>query len=314
MVPHLLSQGAGRGAWIAALIGILVELGLVFLALLIIERGKPIFKVLIPIMFLVFLFHILITANSSFQLINDHLFFGINVQKVLIPLALFGICFCFLQNRALFRSGEIFYWIIIIALVLSIAPSLTSIRFNEIYPVEKSISIFETAFMNIIYFESAFFILLFSGSVDTGKNFKRRFMISASVLSIIFVFFIALMTGVFGMLAPFKESGIIDLTAASSFLAGAGRMDFLLICVWLLVILLRFGAAFYFAYTCIIKTISLKKFKYIPAIVLGVGVWVMITFMPMIQNIWIAGAVFTLILIVSILAFVSSKKREIKDG
>ncbi|MCL2755593.1 MAG: spore germination protein [Firmicutes bacterium] len=274
-LPGLLSGGAGRDAWIVALIGTVLELLVLFLVLnvLVIGKDSDIYsdfrsnakgigaKFMISLMFSLFMLQLFILMRSSHLLLNEHLFNGtMNIHKFLVPLMIFGICFCFVPARAIFRSGEIFYIFILLALALSIFPALSQMRPSEITPMfENGASpIFRTLYHNLIYFESASFLFIFSGDIKIEKNFRRNFMITAGIVGLFFVFFVFMFTSLFGPIAELKNVAIINLTVHSTFLTQSGRLDWILICVWLLLLLIRFGVTFYASFACVRYLFNIK--------------------------------------------------------
>ena len=274
-MPGLLSSGAGRDAWIVALVGSAIELGILFLVLnvLTIGKGSDIYsdlranttfigaKFLVILMLAMFLLQLLILTSQSYLFLNEHLFSNtLNIHKFIVPLMLFGIFFCFMPARSFFRSGEIFYIVAILALALSVLPSLPQMRPSEITPMfgGGAAPIFKTLFHNLIYFESASFLLVFSGDIKVEKNFRRNFMITAGIVALFFVFFVFMFTSLFGPIADIKNVAIANLTLHSSFLTQSGRLDWILICVWLLLLLIRFGVTFFATFACIRYLFNIK--------------------------------------------------------
>ena len=272
--PQILAQGAGNAAWITAAIGTLIELALLFLVLNVLVMGKnsDIYsdlrnntkwigaKFIILLMFCVFLLQLFILLTQSFILIRINLFNDMNIHIFLVPLMLFGILFCFVPARAIFRSGEIFYLLIILGLALAVFPALWKMNFSDLSPVfNKGVdSVFNSVYLNLIYFESAAFLLVFSGDIKIDKNFRKKFMTTASILGLFFVFFVFMCITVFGPLAPTKPVAIANLTLYSNFLTQSGRLDWVLVCIWLMLLLLRFGATFYASFACVRYLFNVK--------------------------------------------------------
>ena len=273
-LPSLLSVHAGRDAWIAAAIGTVLELAMIFLVLnvLVAGRNSDIYsdmrrnttmvgaKAFILMMLAVLLLQIFILAAQSYNLLNEHLFDEVNIHKFLVPLMLMGILFCFMPARAIFRSGEVYWLLIIVALVLAVGPALMQVRPAEATPVlSRGVNpVFNAIFRNLIYFESAALLLVFSGDIKIEKDFRKKFMTAATLVGVFFVLFVLMCTMLFGPLAPLKSTAIAGVTIYSSFLTQGGRLDWLLICVWLLLLLLRFGVAFFCAFASLRYVFNLK--------------------------------------------------------
>ncbi|MCL2570307.1 MAG: GerAB/ArcD/ProY family transporter [Firmicutes bacterium] len=273
-LPQLLSRGAGNDAWISALVGTIIELLLIWLVLNVLVKGRDsdIYsdlrnkltgvgaKSIILLMFLLLGLQLLILMWTSFTLTNENLFASINKHLFILPLLVFGVLFCFVPARAIFRSGEVFYILIIVALALSVLPVIPQMRPAEVTPILANGfgPILNTVYRNLIYFESVAFLLIFSGDIKLDKDFKKKFMSIAALIGIFFVFFVFMFQSLFGPLAEYKSIAIANLAIYTKFLTQGGRLDWVLICIWLLLLLLRFGVTFFASFACIRYIFNLK--------------------------------------------------------
>ena len=289
-LPSLLSGEAGHNAWIAALIGTLMELLVLFavLCVLVIGQGSDIYsdmrtntkfvgaKFVVLCMLALFLLQLFILAAQSYVLLSQNLFTELNLHKFLAPLVIFGVLFCFMPARAIFRSGEIFFILVILGVALSVFPALTQMRPSEVTPIFGGgfLPILRSSYLNLIYFESAAFLLVFSGDINqrgtargmqetqppiyNPKRFIGRFMMIAGGVGFFFVFFVFMFTSIFGPLGTTKYLAVTNLTTYSEFLTQSGRLDWLLVCIWALLLLLRFGATFFAAFACVRYLFNVK--------------------------------------------------------
>jgi len=270
-VPKLLATTVGTDAWISAIISTVIELLVLFLALNILVMGKR-SKIVLPFMLAMFFLQMVVIIGASHSLVTRHLFHEMRLQTFLIPLVLFGMAFAFVSARAIFRSGEIFYLLIIIGLALSIFPVIPRIQVSQMTPVGSSGfgSIVSSVFRNLIFFESASFLLIFSGDIKVSKDFRKKFMTIASVIGVVFVAFVFIAISVFGPLAMYKDNAIVDLAVR--------RMDMIVVCVWLILLMLRFGVTFHAAFVCIRYLFNIKKYPRIIGIFMAVALWAVWTF------------------------------------
>jgi hypothetical protein len=282
MLPALLAKTAGSDAWISAGIGTLVELAVLYIALTVLHRnqdtdiyatlrgtkspvlGHAIAKTVLTAMFAMFLLQIFILVNQAFYLLNENMFESIPIKFFAIPMLILGVFFCFMPSRAIFRSGEIFFIFIIIGIALSVFPAVTNIDVREVLPIFGSgVGASANAFyLNLIYFESAFFLLMFMGDIKIEKHFRKKFMTTAVILGAFFVFFVFMFCALFGPLAPFKQIAVTDLTLYSNYITASGRLDWLLVTMWLLLLLLRFGITFFCAFKCLKYVFDFKFLKH----------------------------------------------------
>lgn len=337
-LPQLLSQTAGRDAWVAAAIGTVLELLILFaiLNVLVIGNGSDLYsdlrhnttwvggKSVITLMLVLFLLQLFILISTSYSMVTQNLFHDMTLQTFLIPLVLFGMLFCFVSARAIFRSGEIFYLLIILGLILSVVPALTQMRPAEVTPMLENGAqpLFNGVYKNLIYFESASFLLIFSGDVKITKDFKKKFMTVATLVGLAFVFFVFMAVALFGTLAPYKEAAIANLTVYSSFLTQGGRIDWILICIWLLLLLMRFGVTFYCVFACIRYLFNLKHRAGYIGLGIAATLWAVYTFAIITKTrlddfvVVAAPAIATLVLLIPLVCFVNALvlKRRARNG
>lgn len=280
MLPQLLSKTAGADGWISAAFGTIIELLVLWFVLSLIQSPKfKVQKFILPLMLAIFLLQIFILINQSFNLLKDNLFENLSVYYFSVPMILLGVFFCFMPTRSVFRSGEIFFVFIIFGIILSVFPALAKINPQEVLPIWSSTgSIFSALYLNLIYFESAFFLLMFRNDIKVEKHFRKKFMTVATIVGAFFVFFIFMFYALFGPLAPMKNVAVTNLTIYSSYMTGNGRLDWVLVTMWLLLLLLRFGVTFFCAFMCLRNITGLKKRAGILGAGIAVFVWVVSTF------------------------------------
>jgi len=271
ILPGQLSSGAGRDAWIAAGIGALVELGVLFVALLAIEKKGEV-KVLMPLMFVFLLLQALITLNHTNHMLTHTLYENLNKHMFIIPMLVLGFFFVFSKTRAVFRSGEIFYILIPVAVFLAVLPAIGKMDTSEVLPVLGGgfEPIIRTVYNSLIYFEGALVLLMFKGDVQTGKNFKRNFMIWAAVAAVAFTAFVFFYYSLFGPLSNLRPLGIVDVTGQNAYLAQNFRLEWIIVCVWLLALAVRFGVLFYGCFAAV------QKLKVLPRIAVALPLAVLV--------------------------------------
>jgi len=264
-LPQYLAGAAGRDGWIAAGLGSLVELAVLFVVLCAMTRGGK-SMLLMPAMLIFFLLQALITLSQTNSLLAITLYENLNRHMFVIPMLVLGIFFCYAKTRAVFRAGEIFYILILIAIFLSVFPSLWKVSLGEALPVLDAglAPVLRAVFNNLIYFEAAFVIWMFKGEVDIKKGFRRDFMIWAGAGAIVFTVFVFFYCLLFGPLAAVRPLGIVDVTGVNSYIAQNGRLEWIIACIWLLLLLMRFGVLFYCCFASV-RHITPAKFQ--PAVI-----------------------------------------------
>ena len=285
-LPQLLATHSAQDAWIAAIIGTVIELLLLYLAInvLVLRKDHPKWNIWIKpvlvLMFAMFLLQLFIIMGTSHTLVTQNLFHGLGRQTFFIPLVLFGMMFCFVSARAIFRSGEIFYLLIILGLALSVIPAIPKMQPSMVTPIFESGfgGIWASVFRNLIFFESTAFLLTFSGEIKITKDFRKKFMTIATLVGAVFVFFVFITITIFGPLTVYQNIAIIDLATNSSFFRTGGRIDWILVCIWLLLLMLRFGVTFYCAFICIRYLFNIKHRATYIGMIIAASMWATWTF------------------------------------
>lgn len=341
-MPQLLSQGAGRDAWWAAIIGTVLELLILFAVLNVIVINNAVnshsnlytdlrknttfvgAKLIILLMLGLFLLQLFILIGTSYSLVTQNLFHDMGIHRFLIPLVLFGTMFCLMSARAIFRGGEIFYLLIILGLLISVVPAVPKMQLSEVTPMfsDGARPIFNSVYMNLIYFESASFLLIFSGDIKVTKDFRRKFMTVAVLVGVVFVFFVFMTTTLFGPLAPYKGIAVANLTVYSSFLTQGGRLDWVLICIWFLLLAVRFGLTFFCAFACIRYLFNVKHRAGYIGLGIAATLWAVYAFaivrVEVLNNFvsQAAPAIAVLVLVIPLVCLVNAfvLKRRVKNG
>jgi hypothetical protein len=163
---------------------------------------------------------------------------------------------------------------------LAVLPAIGKADANEVLPILGSgfMPVLHTVFNNLVYFEGALILLMFKGEVETKKNFKRNFMIWAAAGALAFTAFVFFYYSLFGPLSSLRPFGIVDVTGQNSYLAQNIRIEWIIVCVWLLLLALRFGVLF----NCCVAAVRVKKIKaaYF-ALPLAVVVYALFMFVPL---------------------------------
>jgi len=338
MLPHYLSESAGRDGWISALLGSLLELLLLFAVVKSIELRNSdgnIYtqlrrrttavgaKLIIGIWLLFFLLQSLIIIKQTGFLLEQSLYEELSVLKYAVPILVLGIAFCYMPVRSIFRSGEIFYVLIAAALGLSLLPALGKADPAEILPVLEGGArpVLEGVYNNLIYFESSAILLMFAGDIKVQKTFTRTFMFWAIIGAIVFTAFVFLYYSMFGPLTVVRPLSIVNITQQSSYIVQNGRLEWIIVCIWLILLLMRFGVTFLACFAAIryiigIKTRPVAVVLPLAAVLYIVHTYIIISLADLGRFITallpvIAGFYLLVLVIAILLSFNRNKKQEV---
>ena len=263
-LPSLLAKNVGHDAWIAALVGVVLELCFLYLVLLLIKKNlSNVFMKIFGLVIIapILLYEIVIISKQTYGILNNNLFEYVPYFLFVTSLVLLAVYFCLSHPRGIFRCAEIFFVFLILGVVLSVAPAIPNINVREILPIfDTSVgAIIKTVFINAIFFEPFLFIFVFRKNIEKTKLFKTKFMVSALIAGAVFVFFVFMFCALFGSLAPYKEIAVTNLTVYSAYITSGGHLDWVILTAWLLLVLLRFGVTCAAAFKCV-RDVLPKKF------------------------------------------------------
>jgi hypothetical protein len=265
-LPSLLANGAANFAWVSALLGIVFEFILVLIAVLIVKhfRNRPVFLKIIYVIFIpILILELLLVTKTTYTLIHESFFDNVNIILFAAPLLAAGVFFCMSPARSFFRAGEILWGIVLIGLVIAIIPTIYSINWSDFnILIHGNIkSVLPATLSNLLYFESAIFIIVFSADMKIEKKtrFAGKLLTTATVCGLFFVAITALFTVYFGPLSPEKTLAFTEFTTVSQYITNTGSFDWLLSCTWLVMLLLRFGVMVSAGFICVKEIMGIKK-------------------------------------------------------
>ena len=244
-LPSALITTAGNWAWVSALLGVLFELTLVFIACLILKylqsNGK-FFRVLCWLMIPLVLIGIVITAIQVYHLAYTHLFTNLGISVLVITLIALGFFFLTRKPRAVFRAGEVLRLLFVLGLILAIVPTLYNIDINwQDLTRGNSNGILPATLMHLGFFESATFVLAFGSESRKANRDLWRINLTALLCGIGYVVFMVLFVLLFGSLGRHHTLGLVDMTTAAQFITHTGSLDWLISTAILATLILRFG-------------------------------------------------------------------------
>ena len=289
MLPNLLAAEAGRDSWISALLGGIVELVLLFVVCKSMEHKpeidvyqslrKPFTHVggaaILLVMFVLFLLQSFITIQQTYYLLGQTLYESMNIHQFLIPFLIVAIFFCFMPTRAAFRGGEIFYVLVLLGIGLALLPAFGKVNTNEVLPILGMGvgGIFNSVYKNLVYFESAIILFMFKGQTKADEGFTKKFMLASVVGVLVFAAFVFLYYSLFGPLTIFKDIAVVNITQVSSYISQNGRLDWIIACIWVILLLIRFGTTFFAAYACIKHITGISSYLGVISFPLAAGIY-----------------------------------------
>jgi len=273
MLPHLLSLDSGSNGWISAIIGSVIELLVLFAVVSYLKGEEDIYadlrkkttvvgaKIILFILFTFFMLQAVLTLTHTQDVLGSTIYENFEELLLVIPMLLLAIYFCYAPTRSVFRSGELFFVLIIVGLGLALLPAIDKVNFNEL---NMRGDILRGVLNNLIFFEGALILLMFRGDIKIEKHFTKKFMSWAVVGAVVFVAFVAIYYTIFGPLFIYKPLGVIDIAGQNSYISQNGRLDWIIVCIWFVLLVIRFGMLFFAAFASM-RYVSHVRFQ--PAII-----------------------------------------------
>ncbi len=261
-LPSILAQGSGNLAWMSALIGISFEIITVFIATLLLRllKNKSLSMKIICILLIPPLaYGIWITCLELKKIAYDNLTTQINMTVFVLILVFIAFFFATRKARSCFRSAEILWTLGILGVIIAVIPALYDLNpdFNSLLNGDYS-TVLTAALPTLIYFESASFILIFGLDSSRSKKDLIKINITSIISGFAFVIFIILFILLFGSVAGYKTSALVDFTTASSFITNTGSLDWFITSSILAMLVLRLSACVT-AITTVIKNMGGKQ-------------------------------------------------------
>lgn len=244
-LPAALSSSAGNWAWLATVLGVIFECALVLIASLVLKftnQQNYCFRILCWILVPVMIFETVLTAKQIFHLAYTDLFTNLGITVFVITLIGLGLFFLTRKPRSVFRVGEILWLCFAFGLILAITPTLYNLKVNWGDLITGSAKqVLPTALINLGFFESAIFVLVFGSETKKTNRELVRINLIALLCGIGYAAFMVLFVLLFGPLGRHQNMGIVDLTTAAQFITNSGSMDWLIAIAILAALVLRFG-------------------------------------------------------------------------
>ena len=292
-LPGLLYQACEQSGYISVFFGMLVDVGMVFISLIILKRsrkknlyefisqylGKVGAKVILIGLLLVPIIHIALKSKGLEWFLIENLYTDFKWFQFALPMALLMAYMAYKGLRNISRVCEIFAWTIIVGVILIIVKSLGVIDTTFFLPfLSKGIKpIFTQLFKHLVWFGVSGEILLFAGEIDFSK-LKKSTTLKYCIIAIILIQVVMwCFYGIFGVTSPIHDLAISDISQASNANVALDELAWLIVSLWALAQTLHL-AIYGYVFCKGIDLVFNFKHKFIsPAVLLVlVTIWIFI--------------------------------------
>ena len=333
-----MSEFAGNALYFSVIIGYIFEFVTLIFIIKILRMcpDKSFFQVLtqcftkVGALIISFAYAAYYVIKSIFILCETRLFFIETLYEefswilFIFPLIMVLLFIASKKAYVIGRLYEAFNAIIIGGFVFLSIVALADVDFMELLPVvNKGVGgIFEGIYRNIFMFGDTIILLVFCGRVKLQKNFEFKMKKSLIISAILVTSFMIIYYCIYGNIADMLRFAISSVVQFSPRVSSMGRVDWIAICIWCVVLLLQLIFILWLQKSIANDVFNIKKKKYIPVIVLSVIIFT-ITFIfyfnldfvfNIIHSNWAIISFFVLQYFIPMLTYISLKiqgKKEI---
>lgn len=341
VLPSVMAEDAGRDAWIAMLISLVIYIGLFMLVMLIykLNPDKDLYtvlkgtigavgaKIIYALYALLFLYKILLLSNETAGFCSTRLYMSLPWNIYLIPLYLLMGYITIKGLKALARNCEISIAIIALAIIFIIIYSSMHFKAERLLPLmEKgAVPVIKTVGKTTIWFGDFFVIFMMFGKIKHEKGLPKALTLSNAAAGILILLLTVSYFGNYGEIAGLSAHGqVITNMSLTGETNGAGIINSFVTIFWLLAVLLKFGIFFWAANEALQKVFGAKNsyFTVIPLLIAAYALDTRVFINDILTkyaalmyvNYLAAAAHFVLPVIILICALVYRKKRKKEKG
>lgn len=222
--------------------------------------GKAGTHILLFLMFIFFFFKSAYLLKELHHYLLNTLFNNLNFLYFLIPIILVASFIMSKSLRALGRSAEIFFPLVLFTLVFTLIIPYGYVDIANLLPfMENGVHPILDASMHCSFSTGDFFIFfIIMGNVKLEKNsYKKIFNYALSATIFVVVFYIVFFA-VYGDLGYLSIVAVGDLPFFSSFPSSVGRVDWITINLWMIAVIFQTGVFLHCGVTCFNQTFNFK--------------------------------------------------------
>lgn len=290
-LPGLLYQMAEQSGYLSVLIGMIIDVLMVWVAYRILKKsgnknlyefmqqyiGKIGAKIILIGLLIVPILHTALKAKGLEWFLIENLYTEFRWYQFALPMAMIMAYMAYKGLRNIGRVCEIFAWLIIIGVLVIVLKSLGVIDPTFFLPfLSKGVApVFKGIFKHLVWFGVGGELLLFAGEIDFSQ-FKKSTAIKYSIIAIVIVQLVFwCFYGAFGVTSPIHDLAISDISQASNANIALDELAWLIVSLWALAQILHLAIYGYVFCKCVNLIFNLKH-KILPSILMFILVvaWV----------------------------------------
>jgi len=284
ILPSEMSRYAGNNCYISVLISLIVEFLFILLILWVMKKnpdkslfelleskfGKWFPKIISCILMLYFLGKSFIAMKELQNFLVQLLFEHISWWKFVIPLIALILYILNKSLRTFARSLQFFYYFIIIGAVITLILPIKELEIVNLLPIfsDGIIPVLKGSFFTSFHFVDFLVLLILMGrekyTKKTAKSVIKYSLFTYLFIMVFFVFYV----GLFGNILVSEGLLVSDIPLYSNYPSTNGRLEWLSMIVWTLVLIYQASLMLICARECFSYTTTLKNNSIISFIIL----------------------------------------------
>lgn len=296
ILPALLSKYAVNDGYITAIIGLLIDFMFILVIMWVIKKaphltygeilerafGVIVRRIINFIMFVYFFIKGILIIKETHNYFNETLFEHINWNFFVLPLFLIIFFIMIKDLKTIARSVEFFAILIFAGIFLTVLIPIKNADLTNLLPVlENGVGgVFEALLRCNFSFGDYFILMLLMGRIDVKKNSVNRIMKYIIFTNIGVVIFYVVFIAIFGNIGINQSLAISDMPLHSNLASSMGRLDWVVIILWVITLVFQAGILLSMACHCFSETFPCKN-KYVPSFVLIALMFLAVTLLYM---------------------------------
>ena len=282
--PCFISEIAGEGLWIAALIGFIVDFGVLSVALYLSKKhgDKTLFEIVsgafgdIPAKILFAIFAIFFFLKASLPILEQKVYIERTLYEVMpkpfifYPLFIVSFYACLKGLKIFGRIADITVGVTVTAYIAAMFLSVTSADFSNLLPLFKKpvYNLVNAAFRSILWHSDGIYFLMMPGSFKKEKHYAKKIAFSYLGAALSVVFFVAVFYAIYGPVSPSQTFALPSMMVFSVNATNAGRFDFIAVFLFLFSQIFAIIIPLYFCADSL-KTAFGFKSRLVPSVVVN---------------------------------------------
>ncbi len=273
--PALISKFAGINSYISTAGSFIIDLLMVAMVVYVLKKfpnktfkeimsetyGVVVTKMVFSVLFIYLFIKTILIMKEAHTYFQDTLFDDFSLTMFILPIVASSLFMASKNLKALGRSVELIFFIVLIGVLLMIIIPIEKIDVFSIFPIlEDGLGpIGETIGKTAFSFGDHLLLALMIGKVRMGKDKTSKIFYYALATAIFVVVLNIVFISLFGNTGINQQLAVSDVPLHSTNPTTIGRLDWLSIILWIVTLLMQSGIFMFFTVDTFIEVTTLNK-------------------------------------------------------